>query len=74
MYENEKIVSVLNKLEEKIISDGKVLEGDVLKVDSFLNHRRQTLFESLFLHPQMLEHDIRVRGISFQRRENPYCG
>lgn len=32
----------LNKLEEKIISDGKVLEGDVLKVDSFLNHRIDT--------------------------------
>lgn len=29
----------LNKLEEKIISDGKVLEGDVLKVDSFLNRQ-----------------------------------
>lgn len=27
----------LNKLEEKIISDGKVLESDILKVDSFLN-------------------------------------
>ena len=29
----------MNKLEEKIISDGKVLEGNVLKVDGFLNHR-----------------------------------
>lgn len=29
----------MNKLKEKIISDGKVFEGDVLKVDSFLNHQ-----------------------------------
>lgn len=29
----------LNRLEEKIISDGEVLEGNILKVDSFLNHQ-----------------------------------
>lgn len=29
----------LNRLEEKIISDGEVLDGEVLKVDSFLNHQ-----------------------------------
>ena len=29
----------MNRLEEKIISDGEVLEGNVLKVDSFLNHQ-----------------------------------
>ena len=28
----------MNRLEEKIISEGKALEGDVLKVDGFLNH------------------------------------
>ena len=32
----------MNKLKEKIISDGKVFEGDVLKVDSFLNHQIDT--------------------------------
>ena len=26
-------------LEERIIKDGKILSGDVLKVDSFLNHQ-----------------------------------
>lgn len=26
-------------LEEKIISDGEILEGDILKIDSFLNHQ-----------------------------------
>lgn len=29
----------MNRLEEKIISDGRVLEGNVLKVDCFLNHQ-----------------------------------
>lgn len=29
----------LNRLEEKIISDGEVLDGEVLRVDSFLNHQ-----------------------------------
>ncbi len=33
-------------LEEKIISDGKIGEGDVLKVDSFLNHRMDVEFLS----------------------------
>lgn len=28
----------MNRLEERIISEGKALEGDVLKVDGFLNH------------------------------------
>ena len=32
----------MNKLKEKIVSDGKVFEGDVLKVDSFLNHQIDT--------------------------------
>lgn len=32
----------MNKLKEKIISDGKVFESDVLKVDSFLNHQIDT--------------------------------
>ncbi len=29
----------MNFLEEKIMADGRVLNGDVLKVDSFLNHQ-----------------------------------
>ena len=29
-------------LEDKIIREGKVLEGDILKVDGFLNHRLDT--------------------------------
>lgn len=33
-------------LEEKIINDGKIGEGDVLKVDSFLNHRMDVAFLS----------------------------
>lgn len=32
----------MNKLKEKIISDGKVFESDVLKADSFLNHQIDT--------------------------------
>lgn len=33
-------------LEDKIINDGKIGEGDVLKVDSFLNHRMDVEFLS----------------------------
>ncbi|MBP5135900.1 MAG: xanthine phosphoribosyltransferase [Paludibacteraceae bacterium] len=29
----------MNFLEKKILSDGKVLEGDILKIDNFLNHQ-----------------------------------
>ena len=29
----------MNFLEEKIISDGVIKEGDILKVDNFLNHQ-----------------------------------
>ena len=29
-------------LEEKILSDARILEGNVIKVDSFLNHRLET--------------------------------
>lgn len=34
----------MKALEEKILRDGKVYEGDVLKVDSFLNHRIDVAF------------------------------
>ena len=29
----------MNKLEEKILADGRVLPGEILKVDNFLNHQ-----------------------------------
>ena len=29
----------MNFLEERILSDGKMMEGDVLKIDNFLNHQ-----------------------------------
>ncbi len=32
----------MNVLEERIIKDGKILNGDILKVDSFLNHQLDT--------------------------------
>lgn len=31
-------------LEQKILSDGKVLQGDILKVDNFLNHQLDVAF------------------------------
>ncbi len=34
-------------LEEKILKEGKILEGDVLKVDGFLNHRIDVAFSTL---------------------------
>ena len=36
MYKEDKIMQLL---EERIIKDGKVFSGNVLKVDSFLNHQ-----------------------------------
>ena len=34
----------MNFLEQRIIKDGRVLEGNILKVDSFLNHQIDTGF------------------------------
>ena len=34
----------MRSLEEKIVAEGKVYEGDVLKVDRFLNHRIDVVF------------------------------
>lgn len=31
-------------LEDRIIKDGKILEGDIIKVDSFLNHQLDIKF------------------------------
>ena len=36
----------MNFIEEKILNDGKILPGDVLKMDSFLNHAIDTEFLS----------------------------
>ena len=36
---NEKQTYIMNFLEEKILLDGVIKEGNILKVDSFLNHQ-----------------------------------
>ena len=38
-FEIQKEQRKMNFLEEKIVKDGIVKEGNVLKVDSFLNHQ-----------------------------------
>lgn len=41
----------MNFLEERIVKDGIVKEGNVLKVDSFLNHQMDiNLFEEMVLN------------------------
>lgn len=38
----------MNFLEERIVKDGIVKEGNILKVDSFLNHQMDvTLFQQM---------------------------
>ena len=39
----------MNFLEEKIMKDGVIREGNVLKVDKFLNHQMGILFFSSFV-------------------------
>ena len=39
MKKREQEVRSMNFLEERIVKDGVVKPGDVLKVDSFLNHQ-----------------------------------
>lgn len=34
----------MKQLEEKILKDGRVLEGNILKVDNFLNHQIDVMF------------------------------
>ena len=34
-----KLISTMNFLEEKILSDGNIREGNILKIDNFLNHQ-----------------------------------
>lgn len=34
----------MKSLEEKIVKDGRVLEGNILKVDNFLNHQIDVMF------------------------------
>ena len=36
---NDKEDDIMQLLEERIVKDGKVFSGNVLKVDSFLNHQ-----------------------------------
>ena len=49
-------------LEEKILKDGKVLCGDVLKVDSFLNHQLDVAFLSKL--GQEIFHHFDGRGVN----------
>ena len=44
-------VAELNLLQEKILSDGVIRPGNVLKVDSFLNHQIDVPFISTMLNP-----------------------
>lgn len=41
-------VAELNLLQEKILSDGVIRPGNVLKVDSFLNHQIDVPFRCAF--------------------------
>ena len=48
----------MNFLEERIVKDGIVKEGNVLKVDSFLNHQMDIeLFDQMVLN---LRKDLRT--------------
>ena len=51
----------MNFLEERIMKDGVVKEGNVLKVDSFLNH-------------QMDIHLLNEMGAEFKRRRSRHPG
>ena len=45
----------MRTLEQKILTDGKVLSGDILKVDSFLNHQMDVSFLNI-LGKEIYEH------------------
>ena len=53
----------MQELKERIVKEGKVLPGNIIKVDGFLNHRIDT---------ELMDHiaDPLPRGVlsSFQRR------
>lgn len=36
------LLQYMKELENKIIEEGKILEGDILKIDNFLNHQIDT--------------------------------
>ncbi len=51
-------------LEDRIIRDGRVLDGDVLKVDSFLNHQMDpALFREMALEWQRLFREEKINKI-----------
>ena len=35
----KKLIQTMNFLEEKILKDGIIIQGNILKIDSFLNHQ-----------------------------------
>lgn len=51
-------------LEERILKDGVVMEGDVLKVDSFLNHQMDvSLFQAMAEEWHLLYSDCEINKI-----------
>ena len=38
------LLQYMKELENKIIKEGKILEGDILRIDNFLNHQIDTKF------------------------------
>ena len=73
----------MNFLEEKIISDGVIKEGNILKVDNFLNHQididKQAGADVVGLggipsgvHRDYRRHGFRDTDYSFQRQQINY--
>ena len=60
----------MNALEQRIIKDGIVKEGNVLKVDSFLNHQMDIeLFEEMAREYQLLHRNLAFQ-LFLQRSQN----
>ena len=47
------MASELNLLQKKILTDGVIKPGNVLKVDSFLNHQIDVPFKNIFAHKKI---------------------
>ena len=58
---------IMNYLEEKILSEGVVRPGNILKIDSFLNH--QTIESSGIAIATMLAHYLDVPVVFAKKRE-----